>query len=64
VDVGDDVVRVLVDDQDPRPPQPRDPDGDGGRGLMIVDRLARAWGCTRLEGGKRVWAEIPVPNGR
>jgi anti-sigma regulatory factor (Ser/Thr protein kinase) len=30
-----------------------------GRGLLIVDQLARSWGVRRTpEGGKTVWAEI------
>lgn len=36
-------------------------DASGGRGLVIVERLARAWG-TRPEpgGGKVVWVELTV----
>jgi anti-sigma regulatory factor (Ser/Thr protein kinase) len=30
-----------------------------GRGLRIVDRLARHWGTDHNEGGTTVWAEIP-----
>lgn len=29
-----------------------------GRGLMLVDQLAAAWGVTRRRGGKIVWFEV------
>lgn len=32
-----------------------------GRGLIMVDRLARRWGVVRRTLGKTVWAEIPCP---
>jgi hypothetical protein len=32
-----------------------------GRGLQIVEGLARSWGVTPLEQGKQVWAVLPVP---
>lgn len=31
-----------------------------GRGLTIVDRLARTWGVRPESGGKVVWAELPA----
>ena len=34
------------------------PDGIGGRGLMIVDSLAKDWGSYRKAAGKVVWALI------
>jgi anti-anti-sigma regulatory factor len=35
-----------------------------GRGLAVVEALARAWGHTpRFGGGKVVWAVVPVPGG-
>lgn len=34
-----------------------------GRGLQLVDTLARAWGVRRLEGGKTIWAEIATGSG-
>ncbi|MFG3475406.1 ATP-binding protein [Streptomyces sp. NPDC047980] len=39
-------------------------DGDGGRGLLLVEALADRWGCSpRAEGGpgKTVWAECTAP---
>ncbi|MFE0672591.1 ATP-binding protein [Streptomyces sp. NPDC058867] len=35
-----------------------DPEGEGGRGLILVSLLARAWGVTERTVGKTVWAEI------
>jgi anti-sigma regulatory factor (Ser/Thr protein kinase) len=35
-----------------------DPDEIRGRGLMIVDSLAKDWGAYREAGGKVVWAVI------
>jgi hypothetical protein len=40
-------------------PAPRD---DHGRGLRIVDAVCRSWGVHRTRNGKRVWAELSVPN--
>jgi anti-sigma regulatory factor (Ser/Thr protein kinase) len=38
------------------------PDDIGGRGLMIIDGLAKDWGSYRTTAGKVVWALIgPVP---
>ena len=34
---------------------------EGGRGLFLVDRLARRWGATRVSTGKVVWFEQPLP---
>jgi anti-sigma regulatory factor (Ser/Thr protein kinase) len=31
---------------------------DSGRGLMIIDALAKDWGCYQEAGGKVVWAMI------
>lgn len=58
-------VRLEVLDGDPSRPQVRYSDGlaPGGRGVLLVSRLSRAWGTDPLdEGGKRIWAEI-VPVG-
>lgn len=33
---------------------------EGGRGLFLVNRLARRWGATRLSTGKVVWFEMPT----
>ncbi|MEU5596312.1 SpoIIE family protein phosphatase [Streptomyces sp. NPDC020298] len=49
-EVGDDVPQL------PRLRQARATD-EGGRGLYLVNRLARRWGATRLSTGKVVWFE-------
>ncbi|WTW91590.1 ATP-binding protein [Streptomyces canus] len=37
------------------------PDGESGRGLLLVDALSERWGSApRHPVGKTVWAEIPV----
>ncbi|MEU7074021.1 SpoIIE family protein phosphatase [Streptomyces narbonensis] len=57
-----DVLRCEVADDSPRLPQQRrarDTDEDG-RGLFVVNRLARRWGATQLSGGKVVWFEIDL----
>lgn len=56
-------VRIEVDDCSPQPPEPRTPTDDdtGGRGLILVEALADAWGTAPLPGGKRVWFELVVP---
>ncbi|MFD4576991.1 SpoIIE family protein phosphatase [Streptomyces sp. NPDC058417] len=50
-EVGDDVPQL------PRLRQARATD-EGGRGLILVNRLARRWGATRLSTGKVVWFEL------
>ncbi|MFI8295843.1 SpoIIE family protein phosphatase [Streptomyces nigra] len=50
-EVGDDVPQL------PRLRQARATDEDG-RGLYLVNRLARRWGATRLSTGKVVWFEL------
>ena len=52
-EVGDDVPQL------PRLRQARATD-EGGRGLYLVNRLARRWGATRLSTGKVVWFELPI----
>jgi anti-sigma regulatory factor (Ser/Thr protein kinase) len=54
-------VRVAIADDLPRPPVPR-VIGDGrltGRGIHLVQSLAREWGVEPTERGKRVWFELP-----
>jgi anti-sigma regulatory factor (Ser/Thr protein kinase) len=53
-------LRVEVRDDDPRPPQPRQPDpmAPGGRGIMLVDMLATSWGVNGNDRGKTVWFEL------
>jgi hypothetical protein len=55
---------VAVADTDPRPPRlrPVAERGSGGRGLVVVAWLSRAWGHAPLpQGGKVVWAVLTVP---
>ncbi|MFF4797960.1 ATP-binding protein [Streptomyces sp. NPDC001351] len=37
-----------------------EPDGEGGRGLILVTLLARAWGVSERTVGKTVWAELAL----
>jgi serine phosphatase RsbU (regulator of sigma subunit)/anti-sigma regulatory factor (Ser/Thr protein kinase) len=61
-----DVLRCEVGDDSPQLPRQRkarDTD-EGGRGLFLVNRLARRWGATRLSSGKVVWFELPTASGQ
>ncbi|MFH9734800.1 ATP-binding protein [Streptomyces sp. NPDC017260] len=60
-------VRIEVTDTrtERRPvPGTPDPEGESGRGLLLVDAMAGDWGVTaRPTGpGKTVWAECAVPD--
>ncbi|MEU8644611.1 ATP-binding protein [Streptomyces sp. NPDC048674] len=58
------LVRIEVCDaaaakRPPAAPPPTCPDGESGRGLLLVDVLAVRWGWTpRQPVGKTVWAEV------
>ncbi|MGW7204547.1 ATP-binding SpoIIE family protein phosphatase [Streptomyces sp. NPDC054837] len=57
------VLRCEVTDDEPRLPvlgQARATD-EGGRGLYLVNRVARHWGASRLSTGKIVWFELDRP---
>jgi len=58
----DTTVRVEVWDRSPTPPITRSPqsDDEDGRGLEIVEALAMRWDYFMHNGGKVVWAELPV----
>ena len=61
VEVDDDVVRVAVRDLSPELPVRRlgQVDDVSGRGVVIVEELASAWGVDReRDGAKRVWFEV------
>ncbi|MFD9647984.1 ATP-binding protein, partial [Streptomyces sp. NPDC059082] len=47
----------------PPPPRPEGELADGGRGLLLVERLADRWGWYPRVGapGKTVWAECALP---
>jgi DNA-binding NarL/FixJ family response regulator len=58
--VGSETIRVEVNDRSTalpvvRSPAPSEP---GGRGLRIVDQLARRWGVQARRTGKCVWFEL------
>ncbi|WP_330298340.1 ATP-binding SpoIIE family protein phosphatase [Streptomyces sp. NBC_00503] len=58
-----DVLRCEVGDDSPQLPRQRRArdDDEGGRGLFLVNRMARRWGATRLSSGKVVWFELQLP---
>lgn len=62
VRLGDGVVRWEVHDEAGselhRPPTSQDE--LGGRGLQLVEALARRWGIDQLVDGKTVWFEVPA----
>lgn len=53
-------VRISVVDREPTVPYPRQAEDDelSGRGLMIVEALANAWGVEPTGDGKAVWADV------
>jgi hypothetical protein len=56
------VIRVEVHEGSPTPPQqqPFNPVAPRGRGLQMVDWLARSWSWSPDDdGGKIVWALVP-----
>jgi anti-sigma regulatory factor (Ser/Thr protein kinase) len=58
----DDGRRLLieVDDSSPHQPRIRSPHAGGGRGLVLVDRLATTWGVRNSADHKTVWAELTL----
>ncbi len=59
----DDRVRIAVRDRDPAGPRPLEQTSaaTGGRGLLIVRRLATSWGWEAVPDGKSIWATVQVP---
>jgi anti-sigma regulatory factor (Ser/Thr protein kinase) len=60
-------VRIEVADASPALPRPRrpGPEDPGGRGMLVVDALAQAWGVEpggEARGGKVVWVTL-APDG-
>jgi anti-anti-sigma regulatory factor/anti-sigma regulatory factor (Ser/Thr protein kinase) len=53
-------LHVSVRDGSSRMPRPTvaDDDLESGRGLLIVEGLAAAWGCVAVAGGKLVWVTL------
>jgi anti-sigma regulatory factor (Ser/Thr protein kinase) len=60
--VIDQALRLEVFDGDGRPElvvlQPMDHARVGGRGLLLVDNIADAWGATTHPDGKTIWADL------
>jgi anti-sigma regulatory factor (Ser/Thr protein kinase) len=59
---SDDAVRMEVADQNSRLPSVASvpTDATSGRGLLIVQALASAWGIENQGDGKLVWFELPA----
>lgn len=59
-------VSVEVSDGSPNLPRARQvaPDDESGRGLMLVEALAKAWGTAPRDVGKAVWFSLPLPSRR
>jgi anti-sigma regulatory factor (Ser/Thr protein kinase) len=62
-----DWLHIAVRDGSPRllhlvtPNSEADPEAEGGRGLWLVEQLARAWGANRRrDGGKVVWCTLKL----
>jgi anti-sigma regulatory factor (Ser/Thr protein kinase) len=53
-------LRIEIDDTSPEEPRIRTPDDLGGRGLVLVDRLASSWGVDHHDDHKTVWAELTL----
>ncbi|WP_062008851.1 SpoIIE family protein phosphatase [Streptomyces hygroscopicus] len=64
-----DRIRVEVRDSNPYPPVPTalledevsNQEAESGRGLLIVDALASAWGSSPAGRGKTTWFELAIP---
>ena len=65
VSVVDGGLLIEVHDDDPAQPRLQHPDGHraGGRGLLLVAGVTENWGVRRLDGGKTVWARLPLAGG-
>jgi two-component sensor histidine kinase len=57
------LLLVAVSDTNGAPPQLAEPTPTAtrGRGLLIVNALAKSWGWEPLRGGKTVWAAVHAP---
>jgi anti-sigma regulatory factor (Ser/Thr protein kinase) len=61
---GDGLLRVEVHDSGGGQPRRREPEGESGRGLLLVAALADQWGVDERRPGKIVWCEFglsPAP---
>jgi anti-sigma regulatory factor (Ser/Thr protein kinase) len=58
---GGHTLRFEISDASPLPPRlqlDQDVEATGGRGLLLVDTVASAWGVDRHAQGKTVWFEL------
>ena len=55
-------MRVEIEDPSPEVPVVHHPDAadEHGRGVLLVDKLANAWGVDPRPDGKTVWFELEV----
>ena len=55
-------LRIAATDEFQAPPQlrPMNISSEGGRGLALINSLAKRWGVTPNERGKTVWFEVVV----
>ena len=60
ITVANQVLRVEVADDSPRPARPRTPGDDGGWGLTLVMEIAARWGAGRDRGKNVTWFEIDL----
>ncbi|MFI5908025.1 ATP-binding protein [Dactylosporangium sp. NPDC051541] len=51
-------LHLAVRDESPLPLERSGEDEEPGRGLLIVEGMASAWGCLHTAGGKVVWATL------
>lgn len=62
----DSSIRVEVRDDDPSLPETNGtmppPTATGGRGILLVEAIAQAWGVNHNEKGKTIWFEL-APEG-
>lgn len=54
------LLHVEIADESPVPPVKREASlaADGGRGLLILESMASAWGCEPTPEGKIVWFDL------
>ncbi|WP_328725924.1 ATP-binding protein [Streptomyces sp. NBC_00259] len=56
----EEALRVEVHDSGDGCPRPREPQGESGRGLLLVATVADKWGVGERAPGKVVWCEFGV----
>lgn len=57
------LIHASISDTSTSLPTRRDPTpvSEGGRGLLVLDALAGAWGAATADAGKYLWFDLPVP---